>query len=62
MHQPYNSEYEKAQEEYFQKFDVDFPGYAYRAEDGIKIIKTCLKTGKPYDSTSDPDFDPDADY
>ena len=36
--------------------------YAYCMSDPIAEIEKCLKTGKPYDPTTNPNFHPGADY
>lgn len=49
---------------YSEKFHEAFPVRMAPTDiDEVeKIIKECVRTGKPYDPYADPDFDPEAMY
>lgn len=58
----FTPEYLKVAEQYEKKFGREFDGIQYDTEDGIKVMQECIRTGKAYDLTNDPNFDPDAKY
>lgn len=62
MVQRYSKEYYELVAQYEKSFKEDFIGLGLDAEESMAIIRECLKTGKPYDPTTNPNFHPGADY
>lgn len=58
----FTPEYLELDERYEKMFGHSFDGIPYDTEESIEIMKECLKRGKPYDLSSDPNFDPRAKY
>lgn len=56
--------YEELFEAYVDQFGDAFPTFMAPPgdEEQMAIMERCLKSGTPYDPTSDPDYDPEADY
>lgn len=58
----YTPEYLELMESYEDRFGSEFNGICYDTDDGIEIMRECLRTGKAYDISKDPNFDPEAEY
>ena len=58
----FTPEYIEMAEKYEEKFGEPFSSYMYDAEECVEIMKDCIKKGKPYDVSKEPNYDPDAKY
>ena len=58
----FTPEYLKLNERYKEQFGHEFNGIPYDTQQSIRIMKECLKSGKAYDLSKDPNYDPDAKY
>lgn len=58
----YTPEYLEMCEKYEKRFGREFDGIPYDTEERIEIMRECLRSGKPYDLSQDPNFDPEANY